>query len=250
MTISCNTGLPLEQSKNITEAEGVEFVVTEFDDGELDCVITEDGATGYDAEYDDGTTTSATSCEYLDVTHGDELTCEITNAPSPVDVVIEKNWVFEGSNDPQGIDQRYDLTLWCDAEIVDGYNIFDPNQEAPAENGPGCGLIIVKQESGQLIGPIHNWCKTFYGEGPDGFNAQVIPEYPDSHCFVEERVYDDAVEVDNGCQNLVVSAGQGASCTITNTVFFEGIPTLSEYGMAILVLLMLGVGLVGFRRFA
>jgi len=47
-----------------------------------------------------------------------------------------------------------------------------------------------------------------------------------------------------------VSAGEDASCTFTNTVFFEGIPTLSQYGLAILVLLTLGVGLVGFRRFA
>jgi hypothetical protein len=42
--------------------------------------------------------------------------------------------------------------------------------------------------------------------------------------------------------------GENASCTIYNTVFFEGIPTLSQYGMAILALLMLGAGFVGFRR--
>lgn len=59
-----------------------------------------------------------------------------------------------------------------------------------------------------------------------------------------------AVEVDNGCTNLTVSVGQGAACTVTNTVFFEGIPTLSQYSMAILALLMLGIGVIGFRRFA
>jgi len=63
-------------------------------------------------------------------------------------------------------------------------------------------------------------------------------------------VYDDAVEVDNGCGDITVSHGEGDSCLITNTVFFEGIPTLNQYGMAILALLMLGVGLVSFRRFA
>jgi hypothetical protein len=46
-----------------------------------------------------------------------------------------------------------------------------------------------------------------------------------------------------------VSVGSGDSCTITNTVFFEGIPTLNQYGMAIMALLMLGMGFVGFRRF-
>ena len=46
-----------------------------------------------------------------------------------------------------------------------------------------------------------------------------------------------------------VTPGKGGDCTFTNAVFFEGIPTLSQYGMAIMVLLMLGVGFVGFRRF-
>jgi hypothetical protein len=36
---------------------------------------------------------------------------------------------------------------------------------------------------------------------------------------------------------------------MTNTVFYEGIPTLNQYGMAIMALLMLGMGFVGFRRF-
>jgi hypothetical protein len=34
------------------------------------------------------------------------------------------------------------------------------------------------------------------------------------------------------------------------TAFYEGIPTLSQYGMAILALLMLGIGMVGFRRYS
>ena len=45
-----------------------------------------------------------------------------------------------------------------------------------------------------------------------------------------------------------MAAGDEIACEIVNTVFFEGIPTLNQYGMAILALLMLGVGLVGFRR--
>jgi hypothetical protein len=35
----------------------------------------------------------------------------------------------------------------------------------------------------------------------------------------------------------------------TNTVFFEGIPTLNRYGIAVMALLMLGVGMVGYRKF-
>jgi len=48
-----------------------------------------------------------------------------------------------------------------------------------------------------------------------------------------------AIEVNNGCTDIVVSLNQGDSCLITNTVFFEGIPTLSQWGMAIMALLML-----------
>ncbi|MCH8058292.1 MAG: IPTL-CTERM sorting domain-containing protein [Proteobacteria bacterium] len=43
--------------------------------------------------------------------------------------------------------------------------------------------------------------------------------------------------------------GDSEECTIINTAFFEGIPTLNQYGLAIMALLMLGVGFVGFRRF-
>ena len=90
----------------------------------------------------------------------------------------------------------------------------------------------------------------FNGEGSDTFHAQVLPDYPFSNCWVVERVFDDSVETENDCDNMTVSAGNGANCLITNTVFFEGVPTLSQFGLAILALLMLGVGLGGFRRYA
>ncbi|MEJ8569117.1 IPTL-CTERM sorting domain-containing protein [Elongatibacter sediminis] len=252
VTISCNTGLPLEQTKAISEEEGVVFVVTDFDGGELDCEITETVPAGYEVEYDNGDTVTDVSCAHEDVADGSDFTCAITNTPAPVDIVIEKEWVFEGSTGPEGVDTDYWLTLWCDAEIVNGVDTGD-FVEAPAVPGPkgpgGCGLVQLTQESGQFIGNYHNWCQSFYGDSSAVFNAQVIPEYPDSHCYVTESVFDGAVEVDNGCDDLTVSAGQGASCTITNSVFYEGIPTLSQYGMALLALLMLGVGFVGLRRF-
>lgn len=51
-----------------------------------------------------------------------------------------------------------------------------------------------------------------------------------------------------GCSGASLPAGGSASCTITNTVFFEGIPTLSRWALGILAVLMLGTGLVAFRR--
>jgi hypothetical protein len=253
--ISCNTGLPLDQSKVITEAEHVEFVVTEYDTGELDCDVFEVVPNGYSPTYEAGfgevgngvISDDAEGCHFDEVVNGD-FTCHIVNTPDPVEVEIIKDWVFEGSSDPQGIDTRYDLTLFCDAEIVDG-QFFGSGQEAPGSEiiPVFCGFNFT-QESQQGNG-FADWCKSFSGDGPDSFLAEVIPEFPSSHCFVLERLFDDAVEVDNGCLDITVSADNGASCTITNTVFFEGIPTLDQYGQLLLALLLLGVGLIGVRRF-
>ena len=81
--------------------------------------------------------------------------------------------------------------------------------------------------------------------------ALVTPQWPSSDCWIVEAVYDDAVDVDNNCQfgDLSISHGVGNSCVVTNSIFFEGIPMLSQYGLAILALLMLSIGMVGFRRF-
>lgn len=251
--ISCNTGLLLDQSKVITEDKYVEFVVTEYDTGELNCNVFEMVPNGYSSTYEAGfdefanavISHDAEGCHFADVING-EFTCHIENSPDPVEVEIIKDWVFEGSSAMQSIDTRYDLTLFCDTEIVDG-SPFGNGQETPQGDLPGCGLIFM-QEAPQG-GIFADWCKVFNGEGPDTFLAEVIPEWPDSHCYVIERALDDAVEVDNGCLGFTVSAGNGASCKITNTVFFEGIPTLNQYGMALMALLMLGLGFVGFRRF-
>jgi len=93
-------------------------------------------------------------------------------------------------------------------------------------------------------------CKRFYGNGDDDFTAMVVPTYPGNSCWVTEDVDADYVETDvSDCDNLSVSAVDGGdACTVTNLVFYEGIPSLSEYGMALMALLMLGMGMVGFRR--
>ena len=46
------------------------------------------------------------------------------------------------------------------------------------------------------------------------------------------------------------NAGRGGECTVVKTRLYAGIPTLSQYGLLLMALLMLGVGLVGFRRYA
>ena len=245
VTINCFTGLPLEQSQVIDETQGVTFVVTDFDDGELDCDIIEEETpelAGYSPEYNadgPGTFDEDGGCNFEDVASGSENSCHIVNDAAPVEVEIEKVWVIDGPSGDQ-VDTSYKLTLFCDAPIQDASYCHGGG------NGGSSGTVE------DPAGPAPSWeCKkNFYGDDTDAFFAYVTPEYPESHCWVEEEVNDSYVEIDNDCGSLVVSAGDGDSCVITNSVFFEGIPTLNQYGMALLALLMLGVGVVGFRRFA
>ena len=248
VTLNCFTGLPLTQTQHISENRDVVFVIESFEPGALDCDVYEDVPSGYSPTYEagvdqesdnpgiaDNIDDDADGCHYDGVESGD-FVCFIVNTPDPLDVVIEKKWIIEGTGGDQ-VNQHFSLTLYCDAEIVGG-------TQQEKNYGGGCfgGYDSLKGSSN------YDWCQYFEGTGDNTFTAQVIPEWPDSHCYVDEHVYDDAVEVDNGCGNLVVGDGQGDSCLITNTVFFEGIPTLNQYGMMLLALLMLGVGMVGFRR--
>jgi uncharacterized repeat protein (TIGR01451 family) len=219
VTLTCDTGLPLEQSFSIAEGEVVAFVVTQFESGTMDCVVTEEVVAGYLPDYFDGTSNNDQGCEYTDIAGAPEFSCQITNTPDAVDVTVDKLWETVGAS--SAVDMHYQLTLYCDGEIVGG-----------------SGLCLEDAQS----------CLTWNGEGPGQFVAEVVPNYPSSVCWVVESVIDNSVEVDNGCQSLVVSAGTGDSCTITNTVFFEGIPALDRYGLALLILTVFGIGLVAVRR--
>ncbi len=226
VAIDCNTGIILDQDKLLSNNEYVEFVVTDFTEGTLNCFIVEGEVTdGYSATYTgdgiDG------GCEWEAINDGDAYTCEILNEPDEVEIEVTKIWEIVGDNN--NVDLEYSLRARCN-------NVYQPNNQEMTLGGNGYY---------KKIGYAN-------GEGPadDEFSFWVRPGYPSSNCYVKERVYDSAIEVDSNCGSLTVSAGVGAACTITNTVFFEGIPTLSQYGMAIMALLMLGVGFVGFRRFA
>ena len=60
----------------------VTFTVTDFIEGQLDCEVTEAEIDNYSAEYDNGATTSTTSCAYTDLGSGAN-SCLITNTPGP-----------------------------------------------------------------------------------------------------------------------------------------------------------------------
>jgi uncharacterized repeat protein (TIGR01451 family) len=238
--LSCNTGQFLDQDKMIAEGDDVTFVATSFTPGNMNCAVSEMVPSGYAPAYEaiDDPNGSATlvyddenGCYFEGISFG-AFECRITNTPLPVPIVIEKQWVFN-SESASAIDAEFELTLFCNGDIVDNDLACPANPESPV------GVSLPASE-----------CKGFAGSGNQVFTAEIIPDYPSTQCYVTERLLDAAVEVNNGCLDLEVSAGQGDGCVVVNTVFFEGIPTLSQYGMALLALLMLGMGFVGVRRIA
>jgi hypothetical protein len=209
VAISCNTGLPLNQSASISETSPITFVVTDFATT-LDCTVTETAVTGYATTFSGGDT-NVGGCAFTEVASGEANTCTVTNTVSSVTVTVNKDWVIDNPESGATLDSDYSLTLSCD------------------------------DQDDQIVSAT--------GIDDDTFIFDVVPALGGTSCSVSETTFDSAIEVDNDCGSLSVAVGAGDSCTITNTVFFEGIPTLGQYGMAIMALLMLGVGFVGFRRF-
>lgn len=102
---------------------------------------------------------------------------------------------------------------------------------------------------------LEMWCDnvstmTFDASGDSTELPGVLSVMPEDTCYAELTGTGSAIVVDDSdCQDVLVSYGADEACVISAGVFFEGIPTLSQYGMAIMALLMLAVGFVGFRRF-
>jgi len=241
VTLTCDTGLPLTQTHTISEGNPVAFVVKSYESGMMNCTVTEDLSIGYTPDYmasgessneDDDPT--APGCHFFDIAGGASNACMITNDPDPVMVTIMKEWIVAGLDETS---IGYELVLTCDSEIVGGTPDIDVGTSSPS------GLPT-------------SWSIPFLANSASGsmdFKAMVYPDYPFTSCSVVETIeddYDDIVDSNNGCGNIVVSANNGDQCTIINSMFFEGIPTLNQYGLAIMALLMLGIGLLGFRRFA
>jgi len=187
----------------------------------------------------EGFTGETDVCTFENVQEGDVAVCLNDNEVAPVDVEVTKIWEMAGAAQSD-IDTDVRITLYCDAEIVNGTreskNVWKKNKKIT--------------EYLDADGVYDGVGSTTFGVIPDWYPTRNNPENQRyTECWADENVKTSAVEVDNDCDKLQLSPGAGDSCTITNTVFFEGIPTLSQYGMVIMALLMLGVGFIGMRRF-
>jgi len=233
--IDCNDGLPLTSDQLITEdSPGVTFIVELFTPGNLDCEITEVPVPG---GYDDSYAASSTDgvagaisnidgCQFEEV-EGGNFACEITNTAQDATYQVNKVWDVIGEGGDR-ISQEFDLSISCTEAIKSA----SPNPDF----GPAT------DEDRYLV----RWLGLV---GDRTVQVTVDSSNGTASCRARESVFTDAVEIDNPCRNdRLLTIGQTTRCTITNTVFFEGIPTLSRYSLALLALLMLGVGMIGFRR--
>jgi len=241
VNISCNTGLPLEQSFVIFDSQsnpgdalvppqpGVIFVVKSFADGAMDCTVTETAVDGYTAVYTaSGDSSSvdddpnAPGCHFNQVGFGDMNTCEISNAAQNGTFTVNKVWNIFNDGGDEVIEQAW-VDIWCDAEITNG------------------GYYDDYSDDWYLGG--------YLGDG-ESLTAKVSTLTGPATCWAYESIKQSGVESSDDCGSRSIPAGGSSSCTFTNTVFFEGIPTLSQYGLALMALLMLSMGYIGFRRFA
>jgi len=242
-TLSCNTGIPLEQTVTVQPVTGfyedfeVKFVVRDFESGTLECELLEETPDGYTATYScDGMSNCSAGapspldayfegpCSFADVEEGDENICFIRNYVDPVDVDVTKLWIdaheeFQGPTNAQ--------LAWACVNARSSGNDLSPGTEE--------GFLEFTLPEETL---------------PFSVYPNFDPEQP-TVCSVAEEFpgFDSDIESDDSeCQGLLLTPGVGAACTVVNTRLYAGIPTLSQYGKLLLGLLMLTAGLVGVRR--
>ena len=217
----CDDGLLPDQETEIGDGEHHNFVITEHTPGNLSCTITEEVPTGYIALYHNETSgeVNNTGCYYPDMVFS-EYECRILNSVNWVEVEVTKEWVDEHKSFNNSTHAR--ARARCDGEID-----TDETRMRFEDDGDTDSFWVKPHWNGE------------------------------TECSVYERVRDSSVISDtSGCEDISVVLQDNVpevaeiECTIVNTRIYEGVPTLSQYGLALMALLMLGFGLVGFRRFA
>jgi len=239
LQLKCNSGNPLIQTITLENAilePEVVFVLDNIpDETDVACEVTEIGNDDYDTSYrcsqrSDSTVdndecgrraSDGTSCRWTEVEGGHENSCSIINIPKPATFTITKEWDIKGSaGDSYSAAVTFELS--CN-NFIRPFSFYSPFSRK----------------------------YNVYGLNPDPVEVEVETWFGDAVCTVSEIFVDSAAETENDCSGVMSAAKNSEdSCHFTNTLFFEGIPTLSQYGLALMALLMLSIGVAGFRRFA
>jgi hypothetical protein len=157
-----------------------------------------------------GYTADLGACAWTGVTDG-YFTCLITNVPVATAVTVE---TLIDTGDP-AIDDSFVTTISCDSVNP----TIDSNFIA----------VTVTDSTGLFEA---DW----YAD-PDG----------GTDCTVSTVFASSAIEA-APCSFSFDVGDETSGCAVQGTVFFEGIPVLDRYGLALMALLMLGIGFVGMRR--
>lgn len=232
LRIVCNGGSDLEQEFTTDPNEGplgnveVTFTVQNFQEGETDCEVFEDVPPFYDANYECFSTgecsDTESACVFTDITSNNENLCVIRNAPQAVEITVTKEWEF--------VRNEYILDFPAQVSLICS-NVFAGDGTLPG--------------NGDMV-----WSWIF--DNPlDSHVATLQPRFDGTtECRTEELIPHSAVETTTDCPpGTEIKLGDDKrTCTVINTVFFEGIPTLSQWGMIVFILSTLGIGLLAARR--
>ena len=230
------------EPKNVSEVNVGDETQAQFDMSTLtlqtaSCVVTVAVVGGWNASFiatSVGSETNVGDCTFFSMVASDEpplatLECTVNFTPANTFTLV-KDWDISGTG---GIDTDIDYTLKI---VCDAGTIVSPT---PAS---GTNSIICEG--------FDSTCDfAEFGKVGTGDTSATVTVTPPTSCEGFESGIDNSSVTSSGSCSEDIAIGETESCTITNTSFFEGIPTLNQYGLAILALLMLGVGFVGFRRF-
>lgn len=209
VTLECNTGQPLSQTRDIEEGAGVTFVVTDFESGAMDCEVSIADAAGYSA---------SEGCTFEGVTDASVNTCDLDLTVDFVTFEVFKTWIDENP--------EFNNSTFASADVT-CVNVFN----GTAYQNMSGSLNFVGLEAAASFELRPHW---------DGSTS----------CTITESALAGAESDASECESVTVMVGENAACTIFNTRLFEGIPTLSQYGLGILALVLLGVGFIAFRRYS
>ncbi len=222
-----------DSEDNVGDQEDAQF---EFDTLTLEdatCVVTASAVSGWSSSYaasGEGTESGGPSNCTFDAArfNGTTSVCDVTYTAAAETYTVFKVWNIDGTG---GFDTDIDYTLKivCDAGTI---------------VGGSSGVTLSQCENVSSTCDFKTSARS--GTSDTSFTVSVIPT---TRCDGFELGIDNSSVSSSGSCGDFIGVDENESCTITNTSFFEGIPTLNQYGLAILALLMLGVGFVGFRRF-
>lgn len=234
LNISCNAGTPLQQSITVQPNNGsfgtteVTFTVSNFEDGKLNCNVTEDTPANYLASYTCFSTGACTAtesaCSFSNVTASQDNLCAIRNSPKPFTVNVITEWP----------DSEQDL-------------VVDVDEEVQVELT--CRNVVSGDGQAQQDDMVWSW---LFDRDASPQAATFFPsEDEQTDCRTETKSLNSSIESISNCSDwVVIDAGSGTlDCVIVNTVFFEGIPALSRGGLLLFSVLMLFTGMAFVRRF-